>query len=124
MVTPLRIVVCGLGRSEAARAARLVADGAEVRELSDVEAAMALRDGMADLLIGVCQSGAGAALAMAVGLVGRDRTMIASRMGRSIESEEIATGITSGKVAFGVAIDQIDVAVPRIVRARLAADRG
>jgi len=117
---PLRVVIAGLNQDEAADAARRAGGAAvDVIPSTDIEGALAVRDGSADAFIGLCQSGSGGALAMAIGLLGRDRCITVSRMGRSSSPQEIRAAVGDGRVAFGVAVDQIPGTVPAIVSALL-----
>lgn len=113
------VVVTGLGREETVRTVkRLAGARAIVAPMTDVEGALAIRDGHADYLIGVCQSGAGGALAMAVAFLGRDRCATLATMGRAPNPVEVARFVREGKVAFGMATDQVEPTV-RLLLAEL-----
>jgi hypothetical protein len=117
---PLRIVVSGLNRDEAVAAIRQVGGTrVEVLPTTDIEGALAVRSGSADAFVGLCQSGSGGALAMAIGLLGRERCVTLSRMGRSSSPDEIRAAVDSGKVCFGLAVDQVAGTVPVVVTALL-----
>lgn len=78
---------------------------------------MALRAGRVDLGIGVCQSGAGGALAVSRAVLGGDLCFQVSSPSRPPQAEEIRRAIEDGRKAFGVALSHIEVAVPLIIAA-------
>lgn len=115
----ITIVVTGLRRDQAAR--RLLAlamTGAVVLPMTDIEGALAVRDGRADYFIGICQSGAGGALAMAVAFLGRERCATLAAMGRPASASEVARALEEGRVAFGISSDQVE-ATSRLLMAAI-----
>lgn len=116
----LRIVVVGLGRKEVAtRAQDIAGPRAIVTSMTDVEGAIAVRDGRIDFLIGVCQSGAGGALAMAVAFLGRDKCASVTTMGRPPVPDTVRRFVGEGRVAFGVSTDQVEPALRMLLPALL-----
>jgi hypothetical protein len=111
------VVITGMARD---RAAALAADAAagriEVLSDSDYEGAIAVQSGQVDYYIGICQSGAGGALALAIGLIGSKRARTVAPAGRPADDDLIAKALADGIVAFGVCLDHVDKAVPAIVR--------
>ena len=65
----------------------------------------------------VCQSGAGGALALAIGMLGSQKCVTVSRAGKPPAPDAIESAVAEGKVAYGMAFDHIDQVVPRLVRA-------
>ncbi len=115
----LRIVVSGIAKQEIARAAKTAGgDRVEVTVLSDIEAAKAVKEGRADLLIGSCATGQGGALAMAIALLGRQRCLTLATAGRTPRADEIP-GKIGEAVAFGLVPDAVDTVVPALVTAFL-----
>jgi hypothetical protein len=112
------IVITGLARDRAAAVAREAA-GADITVTtdSDFEGALALQAGDADYYIGICQSGAGGALAFAIGLVGSKRARTIAPPGRLMDEQAVAAALAEGVIAFGVALDQVDTAVAPLARA-------
>jgi Protein of unknown function DUF2620 len=112
------VVITGLARD---RAAALASDAAApditVTTSSDYDGAVALQTGEADYYIGICQSGAGGALAFAIGLVGSKRARTVAPAGRPLDEQAVVTALAEGVVAFGVALDQVDAGVGCIIRA-------
>jgi hypothetical protein len=112
------IVITGLARDRAAAVAQEAAgDDVTITTASDYDGAVALQAGEADYYIGICQSGAGGALAFAIGLVGSKRARTVAPAGRLLDEQSVVTALTDGVVAFGVALDQVDTAVGTVVRA-------
>lgn len=91
----------------------------EVTEASDLEAAMAVKNGKADYYLGACHTGGGG-LAMAIALLGRTSCLIASMPGRAPKPQEIADAAKAGVKAYGFTADHAELAVPLIIRAILA----
>ncbi len=124
MSESLRIAVTGLGRSEVSRTLASVG-GIEPLPMSDVEAAGALSRGELSAIVGVCESGGGAALAMAIAVVGADACTNLSKMGRPADPARLPELLAGGVRAFGVARDHVEIVVPALGRAlRAHADGG
>ncbi|HYM49558.1 MAG TPA: DUF2620 family protein [Candidatus Limnocylindrales bacterium] len=114
----MRVLVYGMARTRVAELVR--AHGGPdttVRAVSDYEAAMNLRAGRVDLGIGVCQSGAGGALAVARALLGTHLCLQVSSPSRPPQEEEIRRAVKEGRKAFGIALSHIEIAVPLIMAA-------
>jgi hypothetical protein len=105
------VAVTGLAREEVI--ARL-GDGIESRALSDVEAASDLAAGAIDYVIGVCESGGGAALAMSIAIVGPEACVNLSKMGRPVARDELPQVLDAGARVFGIARDHIPGLVPAL----------
>jgi hypothetical protein len=117
----LRIAVSGIAKQEIARAAASAGgDQVTVTIMSDIEAAKAVQSGQADFLIGSCATGQGGALAMAIALLGRQRSVALATAGRLPKPDEIAEKAGSGAVAFGVVPEAVATVVPALVSALLA----
>lgn len=93
-------------------------DRVEVLELSDLDAAMAVKQGRADYYLGACHTGGGG-LAMAIALLGKPSCLIASMPGRPPKADEIQKAAAAGVKAYGFATDYADRAVPLILAAIL-----
>ncbi len=121
MSQPIRFVVCGMGKEEIARTVRETGGPAvEARVTSDFEAAAAIKGGGADYYIGACQSGAGGALAVAIAVLGFGSVARLSGVGSSgVDPAAVASAVSEGKRAFGIAHSHVAKAVPLIVRAIL-----
>jgi hypothetical protein len=75
---------------------------------SDIDASTRLQSGDLRYIIGACESGGGAALAIPIALLGTDRCRNLSRLGRPAGRDEIRAVVRGGVVAFGVARDHVD----------------
>ncbi|MDO4431989.1 MAG: DUF2620 domain-containing protein [Aerococcaceae bacterium] len=87
----------------------------EVSVKSDLEAAMAVKNGQADFYIGACNTGGGGALAMAIALLGRENTVTLSMPGSVMSEEEIRENVRSGKKAFGFTAQHKEFIVPIVI---------
>ncbi|KAF0222934.1 MAG: hypothetical protein FD133_1319 [Erysipelotrichaceae bacterium] len=74
---------------------------AEVSIKSDIEAAIAVQTNQAQYYFGACATGAGGALAMAIGLIGPQSCVSVSIPGRVFGEGELREAVRSGKKAFG-----------------------
>jgi hypothetical protein len=86
---------------------------AEVK--SDLDAAMAVKNGQADFYIGACNTGGGGALAMALALLGPGKCVTVSMPGKLMPEDEIRGAVRDGKIAFGFTAQHKDVVVPIIM---------
>ena len=111
------LVITGMDRDRAAVLAQSAAAGKlAITTASDYDGALALKRGAADYFVGICQSGAGGALALAIGVLGstRCRTIAASGVA-PVDAQQLTEAVDAGVVAFGVAVEHIDQAIPRLV---------
>jgi len=114
-----RIVIAGLQKERIERCVREAGgDRVEVLVTSDMDAANRVKTGLADYYIGACNSGGGAALAMAIALLGYNRCATVKP-----DQQKIASLVGGGTVAFGIAEESIEFAVPLIVSAMLDSAR-
>lgn len=72
-----------------------------VKVKSDIEAALDVKGGKADYYFGSCATGAGGALAMAIGIIGVQKTISVSIPGKVLSEDEIRKAVNDGKLAFG-----------------------
>jgi hypothetical protein len=103
---PVRVGVIGLARQQVA--AEFERRGAEPVPTSDIEAATMLQAGELSYIVGVCESGGGAALAIPLAIAGPARCVNLSRLGKAARPEDLPALLESGKVCFGVARDHVD----------------
>ncbi|MTI94754.1 MAG: DUF2620 family protein [Firmicutes bacterium] len=90
-------------------------DQVEVSIKSDIEAALAVKNNQADYYFGACATGAGGALAMAIGLLGAQYSLSVSMPGKIIAENEIREGVRNGKKAFGFVNTDAEKVVPVII---------
>ena len=89
----------------------------EVAVMSDIEATVAIKNKMADYYFGACATGAGGALGIAVGLLGKDKCVSVSMTGKVLSPDEITAAVKSGKVAFGFVNYDAEKVIPLILKA-------
>ena len=94
-------------------------DKVSVEIKSDIEAAMAVKNGKADYYVGACATGGGGALAMAMAILTAQKCVTISMPGKPPQEADVKKAVTEGKVAFGFTNDHIEKAVPYIVNAIL-----
>lgn len=113
----IRIVVGGqIDKERIAGIIRnLGGDKIELSIKSDIEAAMAIKNNIADYYFGACNTGGGGALAMAIALLGMGLCATVSMPGKIKSDEEIIKEIESGKKAFGFTPQHAEQVIPVIM---------
>lgn len=82
---------------------------------TDIEAAMDVKTGVADIYLGACNTGGGGSLAMAIALLGANNCATVSMPGKIRSEEEIIAEVKAGKKAFGFTDQHIEQVVPVIL---------
>ena len=95
---------------------RLTLDSFSYEIMSDIEAALAVKSGQADYYIGACATGAGGALAFAIGLLGGPVCVSISLPGKQLSKNEIDAHLKGGRKAFGLVNQDIPVLVPLLMK--------
>ena len=112
------LVITGLDRDRAAELARQSANGSmQVETASDYDGVLAVQTGHASHYVGICQSGAGAALGLAIGILGSGRCSAVSTPGSAPDMDAVRAAVESGVVAFGVPQDHVRTVIPVLVEA-------
>ncbi|EHR36417.1 hypothetical protein HMPREF9709_00004 [Helcococcus kunzii ATCC 51366] len=94
----------------------LVKGKMEVESKSDIEAVLDIQSNKADYYLGACATGAGGALGIATGMLGRDKCVSVSIPGKKMTEEEIKMEIENGKIAFGFVNYDYEKVVPIILK--------
>jgi hypothetical protein len=116
----VRIAITGMSVDKIAQLAREVGgDRVETLAKTDLEAALAVKNGQADYYIGACQSGAGAALGVATAVLGSKNVTRVSGQGSVPDPEHIRSWVREGKTAFGVGNMHLESVIPVLVSAIL-----
>ena len=89
----------------------------DVAVMSDIEGTMAMKNGKAEYYFGCCATGAGGALGIALGLLGKDKCFTVSMAGKVLSQEEISAGVKAGKTAFGFVNYDAEKVIPMILKA-------
>ena len=92
-------------------------DSVDVAVMSDIEATMAIKNNQADYYFGCCATGAGGALGIALGLLGKDKCITVSMSGKILSQEEISAAVKAGKIAFGFVNYDAEKVIPMILKA-------
>lgn len=113
----LRIVIGGqIDKEKVATIVKnLVQDRASVEIKTDIEAALAVKNGDADYYLGACNTGGGGALAMAIALLGMGLCATVSMPGNIRSDQEIIKEIEAGKKAFGFTPQHAEQVLPVII---------
>lgn len=83
--------------------------------LNDMDAAMKVKSGELDYYIGACNTGAGAAISMAIAIIGFNESCTIAKPSIKAKEEEIHKFISEGKKAFGLSIEHVEHAVPMLI---------
>lgn len=89
---------------------------------SDLEGALAIQSGQAQYYVGACNTGAGGALGLAVGLLGPKLCVSISTPGTNMDEAQIAAQVREGKRAFGMIVNSVERQLPMLMKAILAAN--
>ena len=89
----------------------------DVAVMSDIEATIAMKNKQADYYFGSCATGAGGALGIATGLLGRDKCISVSITGKVLSQDEISEAVRAGKIAFGFVNYDAEKVIPMILKA-------
>lgn len=65
--------------------------------------------------IGACNTGAGAALSIAIAVIGYNKSCTIAKPGIKAKDEHIAKMIAEGKVAFGLSVEHVEHAIPMLI---------
>lgn len=117
----IKVVVGGqLDKKEIAKIVKdLAKDSVEVDIMNDLDAVIAVKNGQFDYYLGACATGSGGALAMAIAMLGSDKTVTVGQPGSRLSDEEIIENVNNGKIAFGFTSTYINQVVPIIIKAIL-----
>ncbi|NHM31432.1 DUF2620 domain-containing protein [Neobacillus terrae] len=116
----LRIVVAGLKKDQTERAVKQAGgDKVTVTATSDFDAAKKVKAGQADYYLGACNSGGGAALSIAIGILGYSNCSTVAKNGGKPDAQTIDKLVQDGKIAFGMSVENIETATPMIIQSLL-----
>lgn len=108
-----KIGIAGLQREQIQKLVEQTAPGEfECHILTDMDAAAKVKKGELDYYIGACNTGAGAALSMAIAIIGYNKCATIAKPGIQAKADQIAKFIAEGKVAFGLSVEHVEHAVP------------
>lgn len=117
-----KIGIVGLQREQIKAQIEQAAPGEfECYILNDMDAAMKVKAGVLDYYIGCCNTGAGAALSIAIAIIGFPKSCTIAKPSIKAKSEEVEKFIQEGKVAFGLSVEHVEHAIPLLIT-KLAAN--
>lgn len=115
-----KIGIAGLQREQIKTQIENTAPGQfECHILNDMDAAMKVKSGQLDYYIGCCNTGAGAALSMAIAIIGFAQSCTIAKPAIKAKEDEVEKFIGEGKVAFGLSVEHVEHAIPLLI-SRLA----
>ncbi|MCT1902027.1 DUF2620 domain-containing protein [Oceanobacillus sojae] len=91
-------------------------DGIVADIFTDMDAAMKVKSGQYDYYFGACQSGAGGALGMAYGVLGRQKCFTVAMAGRPPKDEKVKDAVSKDGKAFGFTNDQLEASVAMLMK--------
>lgn len=116
----LRIVIGGLKKELIERCVKEAGgEKVTVTVTSDFEAAKKIKAGQADYYLGACNSGGGAALSVAIGILGFSNCSTVAKNAGKPDPIQIEKLVQEGKIAFGMSVENIEAAVPMIMKSLL-----
>lgn len=116
----LILVASGIAKGAIVQSAKESSDGQlEISSMSDMQAAIAVRDGKADYFIGSCSTGQGGALSMARAILGDDACVLLTDGGRMLNAAMIRKLASGNYRAFGISADHASEVIPILVRGLL-----
>ena len=113
----MKIAIGGLQKNLMEQEIKKACPDAETIVTNDMNAASMMKKGEVDYYIGACESGSGSAISILIGLVGYSKCCTVCKNGGKPNKEEIEKFISNGKVCFGMAVDQMEVTVPVLMKA-------
>ncbi|WP_064607864.1 DUF2620 domain-containing protein [Photobacterium sp. J15] len=87
----------------------------ECHILNDMDAAMKVKTGELDYYIGCCNTGAGAALSIAIAIIGFAQSCTIAKPAIQAKPDEVKRFIEEGKVAFGLSVEHVEHAIPMLI---------
>ncbi|MGL4860574.1 MAG: DUF2620 domain-containing protein [Enterobacteriaceae bacterium] len=113
-----RIGIVGLQREQIKQAIEQSAPGEfTLSILNDMDAAMKVKSGELDYYIGACNTGAGAALSIAIAIIGYNKSCTIAKPGIQAKADQINQWVSEGKVAFGLSVEHVEHAIPLLIKA-------
>ena len=117
-----RIGIAGLQREQIKQQIEQTAPGQfELHILNDMDAAMQVKAGRLDYYIGCCNTGAGAALSIAIAIIGFDKSCTIAKPAIQAKQDEVTRFIEEGRVAFGLSVEHVEHAIPMLIQSLLRA---
>lgn len=112
----LNIVIAGLQKDVIERYVKKTGgDHVAVTVTTDMDAARKVKSGQADYYIGACNTGGGAALSIAIGILGYGKCATLAKGAGNPDPKAIEASVNEGKIAFGMAVEKIEATVPLLV---------
>ena len=118
----MRIAIGGMQKNEMEQEILKCCPDAQTIITNDMKAASMIKKGEVDYYIGACESGGGSAISILIGLVGYNKCCTVCKNGGTPKKEEIEKFVNDGKVCFGMAVSQLDITVPVLMKVLMEHD--
>ena len=118
----MRIAIGGMQKNEMEQEILKCCPDAQTIFTNDMKAASMIKKGEVDYYIGACESGGGSAISILIGLVGYNKCCTVCKNGGTPKKEEIEKFVNDGKVCFGMAVSQLDITVPVLMKVLMEHD--
>ena len=119
----MKIAIAGMKKDVMEQAIKSFSSDIETIVTTDIAAVPMIKNGLVDYYFGACESGAGAAISILIGMVGYSKCCTVAKNGGKADKKVITKFISEGKVIFGMAHDTIEKTVPILLEA-LFEERG
>lgn len=83
---------------------------------TDMNGCNLIKKGEVDYYFGACNTGAGAAISIAIGLLGYGKCCTIAKPGKGANPDEVEKFVSEGKIAFGMSIENIEKAIPMLLK--------
>ena len=83
---------------------------------TDMNGCSLIKKGEVDFYFGACNTGAGAAISIAIGLLGYGKCCTIAKPGMGAKVHEVEKFVKEGKIAFGMSIENIEQAIPILLK--------
>ena len=115
----MKIAIAGMKKEVMQEAIKRVAPQIETIITTDMGAVPMLKNGEVDYYFGACESGAGAAIAILIGMIGFTKCCTIAKNGQVITKADADKFVNEGKTVFGMAHGTIENTVPILIQSLL-----
>lgn len=98
-------------------------EGIQTVITTDMNGCSMIKKGEVDYYFGACNTGAGAAISIAIGLLGYGKCCTIAKPGMGAKVHEVEKFVKDGKIAFGMSIENIEQAIPILLNQLLKEEK-
>ncbi len=115
----MKIAIAGLKTNVIEEHIKKVAPEVETIITTDMNAVSMLKNNEVDYYFGACESGAGAAISILIGMIGYSKCCTVAKNGQVVKLADVQKMVDADKIVFGMAHDTIENTVPILMEALL-----